>query len=292
VLLRVTAIEAGTVPPFDAVRELMRAEATNARLATDRGIRDKVTTAHDRIEDLRGTGKTLAEVAAETGRQTLPLVGIDQNGRDRNGTEVVGVPDLADVVKALFQSDIGVDNEAVRTRDGGYVWFEITGIDAARDRPLEEVKAEVERGWITEETGRRLAAKTEELVKSLANGATLESIAASLGTSVVETTGVTRNGQSAIGPSAQASIFGVPLQRPVAAAAPTPGARLIAIATSSSVPPFSPTAPETAELARQLTQAKAEDSVSQYLAGLRQQLGASIDQRAVAIATGAASSQP
>ena len=58
----------------------------------------------------------------------------------------------------MFGADQGADNDPVTIpQGGGYVWFEVQGITAARDRSLEDVKAEIEKtraearrrhGWI------------------------------------------------------------------------------------------------------------------------------------------------
>src|SRR3712207_8136241 len=48
------------------------------------------------------------------------------------------------------------------TRAGGYVWFDVTGIEPARDRPLEEVRGEVERQWRENEVSQRLSDKRSE----------------------------------------------------------------------------------------------------------------------------------
>ena len=67
--------------------------------------------------------------------------------RDKAGKPVDGTARARCLAGAAFASDIGVDNETLRSRDNGYVWFEITSIEPARDRPLDEVRAEVERQW-------------------------------------------------------------------------------------------------------------------------------------------------
>ena len=42
----------------------------------------------------------------------------------------------------------------------GFVWFAVTAVDPAHDRPLAEVKTEVLAAWTTEETRKRLVYRT------------------------------------------------------------------------------------------------------------------------------------
>ena len=59
----------------------------------------------------------------------------------------------------------------MNTPDGGYVWFEVAGIDPAHERKLEEVRPEVEAAWRNDETQRILSQKATDMVKELQGGA-------------------------------------------------------------------------------------------------------------------------
>ena len=54
--------------------------------------------------------------------------------------QVPGLVDGAELVRAVFASDIGVDNDVLTTRDNGYTWFEVAAIAPARDLALDEVR--------------------------------------------------------------------------------------------------------------------------------------------------------
>ena len=94
---------------------------------------------------------------------------------------------------AAFNSDIGVDNEPLRTRDGGYVWYDVTGIDPARDKSFEEVRDAVVAQWRHEEISRRLTEKARALVERIDKGETVEAIAAELGVPVQTATDLARS---------------------------------------------------------------------------------------------------
>ncbi len=91
---------------------------------------------HDKIEDLRASGKTLAQAAQELGLQ-IQTYDTDAAGASKGANGQAGAPIPAlvaapELVKAIFASDVGVDNDSVSRKDGGFSWFEIAAIDPSR----------------------------------------------------------------------------------------------------------------------------------------------------------------
>jgi peptidyl-prolyl cis-trans isomerase D len=200
VLLRVAAIEPGVAPEFASLRDMLLADLRAAKVTGDRELRRKLDEVHDRIEDLRSSGKSLQQVADELKRSLTVIEATDAQGRDRAGEPIAPLPDVGDVLRAVFLSDRGVDNEAIRTRENGYVWFEIQAVDPARERSFDEVKAQVEDAWRNDEAGRLTTESANGFLKRLEAGETLEAIAAELGSQIEVTEKVTRNGNAVIGP--------------------------------------------------------------------------------------------
>jgi peptidyl-prolyl cis-trans isomerase D len=170
VLLRVTAITPGAAQPLESVKDTLRTQIAAQKLANDRGIRRKIDDIHDKVEELRSAGKSLDQVSKETGRPLSVIDAIDAQGRDKAGAPVAGIPDAADTLKALFQSDRGVDNEAIRTRENGYVWFEVLGIETGRERNFDEVKDEVSEAWRREEANRLSSERAAAFLKRAEGG--------------------------------------------------------------------------------------------------------------------------
>ncbi len=285
VILRVTAIEAGTTPPFETLKDALRTEVAAGKLTGDGELRRKLDAIHDRIEELRSSGKSLQQVADDLKRSLTAVAASDAQGRDKAGNPVAGVPDLADVLKAVFQSDRGVDNEAIRTRENGYVWFEIQNIERGRERTFEEVRAQVEEAWRNDEAARLTGQSANEFLKRVEAGEKLEAIATELGMTVETATGVTRNGNDTIGASAAATAFAL-AQGKFAVAVTGKGAdRMILTVESSSVPPFNPDDATTKSLKSQLDTTISNEWLAQYAAKVQAQLGASINERALTQAT-------
>jgi peptidyl-prolyl cis-trans isomerase D len=294
VLLRVHEITAGTAQPFESVKAALMTQLSGQRLASDRGIRRKIDDVHDRIEELRSAGKTLDDIAKETKRALMIVEAMTAQGTGKDGMVVANIPDTAETVKAVFLSDRGVDNEAIRTRDSGYTWFEVVAIEPARERSFDEVKAEILEGWRRDEAGRLTNERAASFLKRIEAGEALEAVATELGASVEQAEGFSRNGNTQISASVAASAFALSAGG-VAIAAPNRGSdsgrgadRMIMKLLSSTVPKVDPASPESKTLKTQLDSTISEEILSQYVNQLQNALGVTVNDRAVAQAAGAA----
>ena len=287
VLLRVTAIEAGTAQPFEAVRDTLAADVRAAKLGSDREARRKLDAVHDRIEDLRSSGKSLQEVSAELQRPLLTIEAADAQGRDKAGEPIAPLPDQADVLKAVFQSDRGVDNEAIRTRENGYVWFEIRSIEAARERSFDEVRGQVEQAWRLDEAARLTNESANAYLKRIEAGETLDAVATELGVDVQTAERVTREGAGAVGPAAAAAAFALTIGKVGIAPTGQGADRMLLRLDAVSTPPFEPEAAASRSLQTQLDRTLGDELLNQYVAKLQAEAGVSINERALAVATGA-----
>lgn len=278
-LLRVTAIEPGAVKPFEEVAQILRTE-----LAIERS-RSSIDPVHDAIEDGRAGARPLPDIARDRGLALLAIPAIDASGRDMAGKPVPGLPDPQALVTAAFRADIGTDNEALRTRNNGYVWFDVTKIEPARDKTLEEVRPAVLKAWREDEVSRRLTAKARELVEKLDGGATVEAVAGELGLPVTPVADLTR-GQAKEGLPAEAvnRIFATPVGQ--AGSAPSGDGRLLFKVTSATAPPLVTSTQEAAQVEAQMRLAMADDLVSEYIAEVQRGMGVTINQEALRRAIG------
>ncbi len=160
-ILRVAKIVPQIVEPLFAVKAVI---AEQLALARANGEINKI---HDQIEDERADGKSVAEAAQGVGLAAHTIDAIDAQGLGKNGKPIADFGDSTELTKAVFASDIGVDNEPISTRDGGTIWFDVLGIEPARAQSFDEVKQKVAQAWAQDETAKRLAAKASDLVKKL-----------------------------------------------------------------------------------------------------------------------------
>ncbi len=175
VLLRVTDIVPGQDKSFDDAKDQIRQDLVKTRASADYAKLVKA------FEDDRSAGVQLAESAKKLG---LPLqeVTIGRNGAGEDGKPVNldSVP-AATLAEAAFKSDVGVENEALRLPGGGYAWFDISDIVKPRQKPLEEVKGEVEAAWRKDQIRTKLAEKSKDLVARLSHGEPIAAVAKSAG---------------------------------------------------------------------------------------------------------------
>src|SRR6201999_2004880 len=154
--------------------------------------RTQVATLRDKMEDERGGGASVAEAAQKLGLTPVTIESVDRSGKTPAGQPVSNIPPGLDVVSQAFNSDVGVDNDAIPYRNG-YVWYEVLGITPPRDRPLDEVKDQVEARWKDDQIASRLKTKATDMVQKLDQGGKLADEAAAIGVQVNPATGFKRD---------------------------------------------------------------------------------------------------
>jgi peptidyl-prolyl cis-trans isomerase D len=276
-LLRVTKIEPQTARPFEDVADTVKKEVAARRAG------DEVRNIRDRIEDQRTSGKTLVE-AAKTRGLTPIAVDVNRNGRDRAGAPAIALPDSEALLRAVFASDIGVDNDVITTRDNGYIWFEIGGIDPARDRTLDEVRPQVVAAWRSDEAARLLQEKANELVKRIEGGESLEAVAKSLNLEPQFDQEVRRLIASKLPVAAVTRVFAVKVGSVGSVASGND--RIVFKVNDAVVPAFDREEQSIAALEPQLRSTLTEDILAQYIARVQEELGVSINEAAVRLAVG------
>ena len=277
-LVRVGAISPESVKPFEEVAgELKSAIALERARKTALELRDK-------IEDERTSGKALAEAAKGLGLSTTVIEAIDATGRDQAGA-AVALPVRDALLKAVFASDVGADNDVISSREGGFVWFEILSIDPARERRLEEVKEQVAATWKDDEIAKRLTDRATEIVARIKGGQNFEDAAKAAGAELKRDDKVRRSEPSTLPQGAVARVFGLPVGE-VASAAGEGQSRVVFKILDSVIPPMEAESEVMKGLGEQLRNALTEDLVTQYLSALQSQTGVRINEAAVRAAVG------
>ncbi|KQK31839.1 peptidylprolyl isomerase [Bosea thiooxidans] len=283
VLLRVTKVDSAHVRPFEEVAAEVKQELATSRAAS------QIADLHDKIEDQRASAKPLAEIAKEFNLKLRSAGPMSANRTRPDGTQEEALPGGDATVQAIFRSDIGVDNEAIRLpRDTGYVWFDVTKIDPARERSFDEVKAEVETQWRADETAAKLAAKARELVERLDKGESFDAVAASAGLTIETAADLGRQDQRPELPATVVSqVFGTVAGKSNSAAG-AEGGRVLFKVDSATVAPYVRTTQEAGNFERLLSSSISEDILLQYVAKRQAELGVSINEAAFRNATGGA----
>jgi peptidyl-prolyl cis-trans isomerase D len=272
VIVRVTKVQPESVRPFEEVADEVKRD-----LATERS-RNEIDTLHDAVEDMRASARPLAEIAKEKGLPLVTLTSIDRTGRDKSGAPVQDVPERDALLNAAFNSDVGADNEALRTRNGGYVWFDVTGVEPARDKPLDEIRDSVAAQWRSDQIARQLADKARAIVERLDKGEPLEAIAGELGLKAETASDLARStSRDNLPVDVVNRIFSVPVGK-AASAAPNDETRVVFKVTGATLPPFVTSTSEAGRIEDQLRIMLGDDLLTQYIAQLQKDIGVSISE--------------
>lgn len=214
IILRVTNIRPETTKTYDEVKEDLRNELALSEAA------DGILAVHDRIEDSRAEGLTLAEAAAKNNLKAVTVEAADAQGNDQKGDEIAALPEKAALLGEVFKTDVGTETQPINVGREGYAWFEVLDVVPDRDRTLDEVRDRVAADWTAEQQRQTLAKKAGELAERVRKGGDLAAIASELGLTVENKTGLHRGAQDAVlSPATIASAF----SGPVGTVANTPG---------------------------------------------------------------------
>ena len=277
VIVRVKGITPSTVKPFAEVADEVKRQVSASRAG------DKIQALHDKIEDLRVSGKSLLEAAKAVGLTGESIAAVDAQGRDPQG-EPVKLPDQADLLRAAFASDVGLDEAPINTKDGGFVWFDVAKVDPAHDLTFEQAKPEVEKQWRAEEVDKALASKADDLVKQIKAGASVADAAKSAGAEVKSAQDIHRAEQTSLPEAVVAAIFREPADG--AGSAATPDGRVLFKITSDRSPPVDFADARVKAMVSKLDPATRESLLDQYVEALRRTLGVVVHPEALQAAEG------
>jgi peptidyl-prolyl cis-trans isomerase D len=192
VILRVTNIKPESTKSFDAVKEDIRKQLAVANASQD------IINVHDHIEDLRGSGSSLEDIANQLKLKAVVIDAIDATGLDKNSIEVKDIPAKQQLLAEAFKTEAGVQAPPLAMGNDGYIWFDLRDVTPERDRPLAEVHDKAVADWTAEQQKLELAKKADELKQQAQKGTSLADIATPLGIAVESKSGITRGTEDAV----------------------------------------------------------------------------------------------
>lgn len=274
VLLRVNKIEPEKTPTFEEVADQLRSDIANERAKAD------VVAIYDKVEDERSLGKPLAETAEKLKLEARTFE-IDRFGRDPSGQPVANLPQAQRLVAGAFAADIGTENDPLQV-DGGYIWYEVSGITPERDRTLDEVKEQVDARWREEEVANRLRTKATQFLDKVKAGTELADAAKADGLKVETRSGIKRAAATApLSERTIDAIFRTQKGAIASAAAEQAGEQVVFRVTEMVVPTSDLDSEENKRLRASLNNAMSGDIFGEYLALLEKEVGVTINERAL-----------
>jgi peptidyl-prolyl cis-trans isomerase D len=274
VLVKVIKIEPEVVRPFEQVAAELKKELATAK------AKSEILDTYNKIEDARLEGKPLAEIAAELKLPMRTIEAVDRTGRDPSG-QPVSIPDTQRLLNVAFTTEVGGDRDPLQFQDG-YIWLDVAGVTPSHERPLDEVKDEVEARWRQQQIATKLEARAAEILDKLKGGTTLADIAAVDHLKVETATGLKRGGASgALSPAAIEAIFNTPKDSFGKAEAGQPGEQAVFRVTDIVVPPFDGSSEDAKRTLDVLNRGLSEDIFAEYIARLENEIGVTINQSAL-----------
>jgi peptidyl-prolyl cis-trans isomerase D len=269
-LLKVTKI----APEKQSTLDEVKPELTT-RIQTEKA-QDEIQSIYDAVEDGRAAQTKFEDIAKA---QSIPFVlipsvsaaGLDPADKD------VAIPDKQDILKAAFDSDVGVENNALTPKDG-YFWYEVREVVPSALKPFDSVKAQVKSDVVARKIRELLTDRATKLVASLKIGSSLDALAGEAKSVVKSAQGLRRNEANAdFDVPAVTALFGVP-DTGFAWSLEGDG-KTAKIMQSQAVlaTPFDLAAPASQELVKTIAAAQSKDILTTYLTALQGQVGVSIN---------------
>jgi peptidyl-prolyl cis-trans isomerase D len=280
-IVRVQKIEPGAEANYASLASDIKRE-----IATERA-RVKVAELRDKMEDERGGGASVIDAAQKLGLTAVTVDAVDRSGRAPNGQAVANIPPGLDVVSQAFNTDVGVDNDAISYK-GGYVWYDVLAITPSRDRNLDEVRDQVEARWRQDQIAARLKTKAAEMVQKLNAGGKLADEAAAIGAKVETAAGFKRDDTPAGLPATVVSAAFRTAKDGVAQSPVAGGSEVIVFrVTDITEPTVDAGSDAIKKLKDSIDRALTDEQVASYVNRLETDLGTTINQAAFAQVTGA-----
>ncbi len=280
VILRVTKIDPAHIKPLaDVEKDIRAAVATGIATNAIPGI-------HDSYEQQRSDGASMTDAAKKLNLKVVTVDAVDAQGNDPSG-KPINLPNGKALLAAAFQSDQGLDNDALTMGNAGYLWYQVDGITPAHDRTLDQVKDKVIAAWKGEEAVKLLDQKMAALKKELDGGKTLDAIAAETHLDKQTKRGVTRATNDAdIGTAAAAQIFRGPQGLTGIAAAPSDEGQILFKVTAVTEPASAGPDAIPEQQQKYLATALSDDVLQQLVAELQTQYPVRINKSVINQAIG------
>jgi peptidyl-prolyl cis-trans isomerase D len=276
VLIHVGKVEPETVRPLEAVSADLKRDLALARARTEvRGF-------YDKLEDERGAGGTLAEIAKKVGLPVQTIDAVDRSGRGPDGNPVSQLPEGANLYSAIFSADVGTENDPVRFANGeGYVWYEVASTTPSRERPLEDVRDRVIERWRNDQIAARIREVAKQTVEK-AKATTIAEAAAAIGAKPQFIVALRRDRTQGDFPAtALDAVFQTPKDGVGSAQGASATEWVVFRISGVTVPALDPNSADAKRIRDGLTSMLTEDLVAQYLANLQASLGATINESAL-----------
>ncbi len=272
VLLRVTEIEPEVVRSLEQVKDEIRTVILGDRAAAE------ILDYSDKIEEERSAGTPLPEIAEKLNLKYTTIDAVDSSGNDDKGVAVTPLPGGPVLLREVFGAEVNAETDPIETQDRGLIWMMVLDITPVRQKTFEEVKEDVAKAWREAEVRTRLSKRAQELIEKAKGGIGLKEIAAGFDLEVKKSEPLTRS-QSADGIPNTVVAQAFALSEGSFGSAPSEeGDSRVIFKLAKITAPEPLDAEKEKTLQESLLTSLETDFTSQYVTGLRTDLGVEINQ--------------
>jgi peptidyl-prolyl cis-trans isomerase D len=165
-VFRVTKIEPETTVPLAEVREALAHE-----LALEKAG-ERLPDLANQLDDELAAGTELKAAAQAVGLEAVSVPAVDPTGKDAQGQPIAALPPWPEFMEIALATPAGETSLLEEAAAGGYFVIHVGQIVDPRVKPVEEVRAELIRGWQDARRRELAKARAEELRARLSGGAT------------------------------------------------------------------------------------------------------------------------
>jgi peptidyl-prolyl cis-trans isomerase D len=183
-VVRVDGVTPGKVVTFEEARPAIEAELRKDAAA------EKVYGLSQAYDDAHQKGANLAEAAKKVGVPTTVVGPVTRDGRDLQAQPVMGLGQK--ILDAAFTLPAGGESEVTDAGGGEYFAVRVDKIVPPTMPPLEAVRPQLTRAWMTNQLIQRMQARADALAARARKGETLEALSASGGVRLVHVPGLDR----------------------------------------------------------------------------------------------------
>ena len=238
---------------------------------------EEIQSIYDTVEDSRAAQMRFEDIAKKVSIPFQLIAATNADGKNKDG-KTIDMPHKTELLKAAFDSDVGVENDAI-SLDEGYVWYEVREVVPSAVRPFDQVKDQARTAVIAGKIRALSEEKAKKLVERAKAGAKIEDLAADVQAEVKTAQGLKRNETGdGFGAAAVAAIFAVPENGFAYALEPDGKGAKIMRSQPVLLPAFDPASAEAEKIRDQIKGAEANDLLFAYLGALQKDAGVTINE--------------